>query len=209
MTASSSGTRVSWFRRTASSSGRSAAVTFASPTGAAGPDVDGGSGEGEGAGEAATGGAVGVGGEVVVGGADGSGSSEGAGEGSALGDSGGAGGVVHEVIASTASPQPTAATTAPRLMESAPAPEQPEPAYRGRSLPGRAAPRHGGGPHPAQPKAGISPTVVDMSITAKAAPWGSVTAAKRPNGLSIGPKCSFPPCFFVFSTASSQFGTPK
>lgn len=65
------------------------------------------------------------------------------------------------------------------------------------------------GSRAAQPNFGISPTVVDMSITAKAAPCWSATAAKRPNGLSIGPKCSFPPCFFAFSTASSQFGTPK
>lgn len=34
---------------------------------------------------------------------------------------------------------------------------------------------------------GISPTVFVMSMTEKFAPCGSVSAAKRPKGLSIGP----------------------
>ncbi|KPH99056.1 hypothetical protein OV450_5305 [Actinobacteria bacterium OV450] len=56
---------------------------------------------------------------------------------------------------------------------------------------------------------GMSPFVFDMSITANAAPCWSVSAAKRPKGLSIGPKWSVPPCFFAFATASSQSGTAK
>ncbi len=121
------------------------------------------------------------------------------------GDSSGAGGMAHPAVARIAGPHPAAAGIVLCLIDIRPRAAGTR--VRGQSAvpPGTAARRAGA----AQPKLGISPTVVDMSITAKAAPCGSVTAANRPNGLSIGPKCSFPPCFWVFATASSQSGTPK
>ncbi|MGW7457101.1 hypothetical protein [Streptomyces sp. NPDC054797] len=108
MTESSSGTWRSGIRRTAASNGPSAAVTLPSPTDAAGPEVDGGSGEGEWEGEDED---EGAGGEGVQGFA---------GDGAAAGDNGGAGGVVHELTASIASPHPAATPTVQRLMKSAP-----------------------------------------------------------------------------------------
>ncbi len=57
--------------------------------------------------------------------------------------------------------------------------------------------------------AGISPSVLVVSITEKFAPCGSVSAANRPKGVSIGPNCSVAPSFVAFETASSQSATPK
>lgn len=204
MTDPSSGTRVSEPARAASSSRPSAAVTLASPTGCAGPEGSDGTDARGGSDTVGAGAGGGGTGEDVAGaGAD----HDGAGAvfaGTAAGESAGAGGRLHAAAVRIASPHPAAAAIVPCLIEIRPRADGT--VCRG-SLPCRRARQHGGGT--AQPKLGISPTVVDMSITAKAAPCGSVTAANRPNGLSIGPKCSFPPCFWVFDTASSQSGTPK
>lgn len=188
--------------RTASSRRPSAAVTFASPTGPAGPDgPDGPEGVGEGA-DADGRGTDGTGDGVHDGADDCFGELPCC---ESPGDSSGAGGVLHPAVARIASPHAAAAAIVPCLIEIRPRAAGTR--VRGQSAvsPGTATRQAGA----AQPKLGISPTVVDMSITAKAAPCGSVTAANRPNGLSIGPKCSFPPCFWVFATASSQSGTPK
>ncbi len=193
-------------------------MTLPSPTGSAGPDCDGGSGGGGGVGENEGDAGAGTEGEGGSGEVEEEGAYEGAAAaGCAPGDIGGAGGIAHEAVVTITSPHPAAATaTAVRPIGSAPTRSNSR--IRGEVC--RAVRRHGpagpcgpaGAAGPAaggQPKLGISPTVVDMSITAKAAPCGSVTAANRPNGLSIGPKCSFPPCFCVFDTASSQSGTAK
>lgn len=56
---------------------------------------------------------------------------------------------------------------------------------------------------------GSSPWVVLMSMTAKDAPCGSLSAAKRPNGLSIGPNRRMPPRSVAFATAASTSSTVK
>ncbi|MGW7455576.1 hypothetical protein [Streptomyces sp. NPDC054787] len=103
-------------RRTAASNGPSAAVTLPSPTDVAGPEVDSGSAEDEGAGAGEWEGEdVGAGDD-----AEGRGVQGFAGDGAAAGDSGGAGGIVHELTASMARPHPAATPTVQRLMKSAP-----------------------------------------------------------------------------------------
>ncbi|MEV6683242.1 hypothetical protein AB0N09_41285 [Streptomyces erythrochromogenes] len=90
-------------------------MTLPSPTGPAGPDSDGVSGdagaeadaEAEAEAEADAGGEGGFG--------EGEGTTVAVAVGSALGDSGGAGGIAHEAVASITSPHPAAATAAARL----------------------------------------------------------------------------------------------
>ncbi|MEW2137500.1 hypothetical protein AB0892_13000 [Streptomyces sp. NPDC005409] len=85
-------------------------MTLPSPTDAAGPEVDGGSGDGDDEGKR----------EGAGDDAEGRGVPGFAGDGAAAGDSGGAGGVVHELTASIARPHPAATPTVQRLMTSAP-----------------------------------------------------------------------------------------
>lgn len=56
---------------------------------------------------------------------------------------------------------------------------------------------------------GISPAVVVRSMIEKLAPCGSLSAANRPKGLSMGPKRSTPPSLVAVATASSQLATLK
>ncbi len=56
---------------------------------------------------------------------------------------------------------------------------------------------------------GTSPWVTVRSTTEKVAPCGSDTVAKRPNGLSTGPKCTMPPCSLTVASAASQSSTAK
>ncbi len=70
--------------------------------------------------------------------------------------------------------------------------------------PGRRLP-----PQETSVRVGISPRVAVTSITEKFAPWGSLSIANRPNGVSIGPSRSAPPASVARDTAPSQSATVK
>ena len=108
----------------------------------------------------------------------------------------------------------------PSLRQSPPKTSRPGRLGGGLSLPG-SPPRRPGLPSPGRrgpdprpsPAAGPGP-VHDQPgswITAKTpgSAFGSVTTAKRPAGMSTGPKRTSPPAAFTFSTAASVSATPK